>query len=219
MVTERIDPGRSLTRTELLSLAEAAHENAVDLAAEARQLLDTGRHARAYVLAEAAVEELGKLILVARVRVELAMGGSRVDWTRFWNRFIDHADKAWNAGFLDQLLSEQPEAWARGDVDAIRKDTGGTAKAKREAAYMVELRERALHVGFRDGKVECPSEQIPPADAPMIVDAVQQLSTMLAGLVAGEDRLKLIGRDPELRKHAYELRRRLNRIRPGPPPA
>jgi hypothetical protein len=34
----------------------------------------------------------------------------------------------------------------------------------------------------------------------------------LAGLVADEDRLTLIGRDPELRGHAYELRRRLGRI-------
>src|SRR5690348_7191228 len=123
MVTERIDPDRSLTRTELLSLAVAAHQNGVDLAAEARLLLDADRHARAYALAEAAAEEFGKLILVARVRVELAMGGGRVDWTRFWNRFIDHADKAWNAAFLDQVVSEQPEAWASGDVDAIRANT------------------------------------------------------------------------------------------------
>src|SRR5262245_29320649 len=119
MVTERPEAARSLSRAEILDMVKAVHENAVALAEEAEILLQAGRTARAYALAEAAAEELGKLVLLDRVCAEVAMGGGKVDWAGFWDKFHDHGPKAWNAAFLDHLLSEQPADCAAGNVDAV----------------------------------------------------------------------------------------------------
>ncbi len=48
------------TAGQLRQLAQAAAQNATDLAADARLLLDAGRFPRAYALATLALEELGK---------------------------------------------------------------------------------------------------------------------------------------------------------------
>jgi AbiV family abortive infection protein len=57
----------ALSRDEIEALAHAAHANASALAEEATILLEAGRLARAYALAETAAEELGKVVLLARV--------------------------------------------------------------------------------------------------------------------------------------------------------
>jgi hypothetical protein len=58
------------------------------------------------------IEALGKVVLLARVGAELAMGVGKLDWQTFWGKFADHGSKAWSVAFLDYLLTEQPGAWA-----------------------------------------------------------------------------------------------------------
>jgi len=205
----------ALSRDEIEDLARAVHANAVALAEEATILLEAGRRARAYALAETAAEELGKVVLVARVGAELAMGGGKVDWQTFWGKFADHGSKAWSVAFLDYLVSEQPGAWAGGEIETIRADEEGMATAQRQAAAMVALHERSLYVDFGAGKILTPDDPVVQENAEMIVSAVRELATTMAnlGLVADADALKRIASDPDLRRHAYELRKRLNRLR------
>lgn len=57
------------TASQLRQLAQAAAQNATDLAAAARLLLDAGRFSRAYALATLTLEELGKMELCHEVLV------------------------------------------------------------------------------------------------------------------------------------------------------
>jgi AbiV family abortive infection protein len=67
---------------QLRQLAEAAAQNAVDLAADARLLLDAGRFPRAHALATLALEELGKMDLCHQVLAgRLDDKGFRQEWS------------------------------------------------------------------------------------------------------------------------------------------
>jgi len=188
MATRNTGRATTLTRDEIEALGRAVHANAVELAEDATILLDAGRPARAYALAEAAAEELGKIVLLARVGAELAMGGGKVDWQTFWGKFADHGSKAWNAAFLDYLLGEQPGAWAAGDVEGIRADREGVATAQRQAAAMVALHQRSLYVDFEAGKILTPDDPIVQENAEMIVSAVRELATTMANPRLGRQR-------------------------------
>jgi len=70
------------TAGQLRQLAQAAAQNAVDLAADARLLLDAGRFPRAYALAALALEELGKMELSHQVLAgRLDDKGFRQEWS------------------------------------------------------------------------------------------------------------------------------------------
>lgn len=67
---------------QLRQLAQAAAQNASDLAADARLLLDAGRFPRAHALATLALEELGKPELCHAVLAgELDAKGFREEWS------------------------------------------------------------------------------------------------------------------------------------------
>jgi len=70
------------TAGQLRQLAQAAAQNAADLAADARLLLDAGRFPRAHALATLALEELGKPELCRAVLAgELDDKGFRQEWS------------------------------------------------------------------------------------------------------------------------------------------
>lgn len=69
------------TAGQLRQLAQAAAQNATDLAADARILLDAGRSSRAYALATLALKELGKMELCHEVLAgRLDDKGFRQEW-------------------------------------------------------------------------------------------------------------------------------------------
>src|SRR5260370_24294125 len=71
------------TAGQLRQLAQAAAQNAADLAADARLLLDAGRFPRAYALATLALEELGKMELCHEVLAgRLDDKGFRQEWSQ-----------------------------------------------------------------------------------------------------------------------------------------
>jgi AbiV family abortive infection protein len=72
---------------QLRQLAHAARSNAVDLAGDARLLLDAGRYGRAHALATLAFEELGKMLLCRD-----ALAGV-VDEKAFRSGWSNHAAK------------------------------------------------------------------------------------------------------------------------------
>jgi AbiV family abortive infection protein len=204
-----------LSRADVADLQAAILQNAANLADAARTLLQIGRNEQAYALAEAAAEELGKYVLTIRVGIEVTFGGGRTDWIRFWGKFHDHGIKAWNVALVDYLAADRLEDWATGNVDAISGDKAGLEQARYQAAAMVELRERALYVDFRGGKVRRPAEQISGEHAAMMLDAVGGLLARVKelGLIADEERLKAMASDKELRARADALRKLINRIR------
>ena len=70
------------TAGQLRQLAQAAAQNAADLAADARLLLDAGRFPRAHALATLALEELGKPELCRAVLAgKLDDKGFRQEWS------------------------------------------------------------------------------------------------------------------------------------------
>jgi AbiV family abortive infection protein len=204
-----------MSREDVAALQAAILQNVSNLADAARSLLEIGRHEQAYALAEAAAEEMGKYMLVIRVGIEVTFGGGRTDWTRFWGKFHDHGVKAWNAALADYLVADRLEDWARGNVEAISADTAGLEQARYQAAVMVELRERALYVDFRKGRVRRPAEQISRDHAAMMLQAVAGLLERFneLGIVADAARLKAMASDKELRARAQALRKLVNRIR------
>ena len=76
------------TAGQLRQLAQAAAQNATDLAADARLLLGAGRFSRAYALATLALEELGKMELCHEVLA------GRLDDKGFRQEWLNHPSKA-----------------------------------------------------------------------------------------------------------------------------
>jgi hypothetical protein len=75
------------TAGQLRQLAQAAAQNATDLAADARILLDAGRSSRAYALATLTLEELGKMELCHKVLA------GRLDDKGFRHERLNHPSK------------------------------------------------------------------------------------------------------------------------------
>lgn len=69
-------------------------DNARDLVQDAQILLAKRRYARAFFLAQIAVEELGKYIMLISCAMQVAYGN--VDWQDFWKRFRHHKEKITN---------------------------------------------------------------------------------------------------------------------------
>jgi AbiV family abortive infection protein len=98
---------------QLRLLAAAAEGNAADLAADARLLLEAGRHARAHALATLALEELGKRTLCLE-----ALAG-KLDENGFRKAWSSHLDKL-ESSYLEAILSansaQRLSAWYKDDA-------------------------------------------------------------------------------------------------------
>jgi len=198
----------------------AIHENARVLVDDARLLLEADRIPRAYALAELAAEELGKLIMVSRTAIDVALGHP-VDWARFRKRFQDHNPKAANIALLDHILDGYIEAWRSGDAEAIRAGEG-FAQAEQNAAVMPQAKNRALYVDYRAGRVLVPEASIPRAWAEkMVVGVAQRVKDVKEkGLPPRKGWLEEMAADPGMRQRAEELRKRAKAAdEPQPRPA
>jgi AbiV family abortive infection protein len=106
-----------LSTKQRFELAGASVANAIDLNADARVLLASGRLQRAAFLLYACVEEL--------LKGHLCLRGDPDDWTEFWRTFRDH----------DRKLAQLDEV-----------DPGQPANVDELIAVLTRWRERCLYV-------------------------------------------------------------------------
>ena len=110
-----------------LSLEQLTHgsvqalQNAVDLIGDAECLFKEGRWARSAFLAQIAIEELGKYLIIMGAIGNVIAG--QIEWKMFWKRFVSHREKAGNIFFFDAALSPSQEgqkivrAFEKADID------------------------------------------------------------------------------------------------------
>jgi len=189
----------------------AVCRNARSLADDAQILLDDGRYARAYAIAELGAEELGKLLMLGNVAIFRALGES-IDWARFWRRFYDHSPKASNISLLDYMYGSKFSQWASGDLEAIKADEAGLEEAARQAAIMAIAKNRALYVDWREGKLLSPEASIPKDWAEQMTKAVADLVTRMAenGMPPEKGWLGNQALSADFREKAMKLRQRLS---------
>lgn len=141
-----------ITLESLTAYQDAAMRNAVALVEEAKVLLEAGHYARAYFLAEAAIEEAGKAAIAhfAKGR-NLASPGVRA---RLRIEFEDHAAKirAAFAAHLMNLMKLEPKQ-LREQLEQVFKYTGALQRG----------RESAMYADFRrDGTTYAPADVVKP---------------------------------------------------------
>jgi AbiV family abortive infection protein len=104
---------------QLRQLAQAAVQNATDLAADARLLLDAGRFPRAHALATLALEELGKVVLCKEVLA------GRLDDKSFRREWPNHPSKLDRSRLLAVLSAPTVErVFATAEDDSETKLRG-----------------------------------------------------------------------------------------------
>jgi AbiV family abortive infection protein len=110
---------RQLTKSTLIELSKAALENAEALVGEAEKLLDGKHFARAYFLAVAAIEEIGKSALAFNA------AGRDLDNPRVAKaareKFLDHKSKIISAFGPSLHLSQKDGLEEAVEVTILRK--------------------------------------------------------------------------------------------------
>jgi AbiV family abortive infection protein len=148
---------------DLVTLLQACLDNAGDLLADARLLLDADRAPRAHALATLAFEEIGKacICLLALLPMPEPFFGFR-GADDFWAAWNSHTDKlAWARGFLTLLMSEPTGPAQEAAVRVI------------DAAGADHLRKmRGLYVDYLAGTVLLP-ENITATEARELTADVQ----------------------------------------------
>lgn len=202
-----------LTVDRIEELIGAAWANSLRLASDARLLLDQGRLATAYAIAEVACEEAGKILMLTAAGTDLAIGRP-VDWKELRRRLTDHASKIRTLMQFDWAINDQEAAWRSGDLDALLQDGAGRRKAASEAAEALVLRERALYVEVGPLGISTPETSVRPEDAKMMVEGIEAMLTQMHGVgaVPRPGALRQLARDPDRRKQAVRLGRVLNRL-------
>lgn len=142
-----------------VELVQALLENAGDLAADARLLLEHDRFARCYALSALAGEELGKIAIC----LDWLFGESSSSLKETRKAWQSHGDKlaslaSYRAAFIEEPGTIKPEI--------LRAD------AKRLASRKMD----ALYVDFREGLVRVPAE-VAPRDA---IDLLGQVEEAIA---------------------------------------
>ena len=174
------------TAGQLRQLAQAAAQNATDLAADARLLLDVGRFSRAYALATLTLEELGKMELCHEV-----LAGSWM--TRgFRHGWLNHPSKLgrsrvlaiFSAPAVDRVFAtvEDDSAMTFGGlyVGVNPADPSGAPVTPSDAApmparKMVETEEEAAALALRSHSL-----------GPRLAEGQAQRSGRVASRVTGE---------------------------------
>lgn len=123
---------------DLIKLYRAALANAHDLADDASLLAANGRYSRAYALATLAWEELSK---AHQCITAVILPSYTPD--DFWRTFGDHQPKLARAHAIDSFLENQLFPNAK--------------LSNSEAKQINELKERALYIGYKHGRILQPN--------------------------------------------------------------
>jgi AbiV family abortive infection protein len=126
--------------------------NSTDLLGEADLLFDAKKYARALALAHFAMEEMGKVVSLMSLAVELAIG-SEPDWPA--------AEKAWSSHNIKfQLFHVVDLVTQATTAAALSGDLGLLEELELRLAGR-PLREMSLYVDIEDGVAQLPSARFP----------------------------------------------------------
>src|SRR5689334_13010231 len=128
---------------DLLTLLHAALANAKDLLDDAELLAGAGRFPRALALATLSWEELSKADLCV-----LAIALPELEPDYFWKHFRNHEGKLARIHAFSGFLRPEP----------IRSVTEYAKKVKGLSKSTQDLKERALYVDYRRGRILLPSQ-------------------------------------------------------------
>lgn len=136
-------------------------DNAESLHKEAKLLLDAGFHARAYLLAYFACEELGKLPIIVGV-VGALMKSEEVDWPKTLKRLRDHQTKVVSDDFHQYVFGK--------DLDLINdSDLKWLEEARTTAPKRVVLKNNSTYVDVVGNQIISPLSAVTKEDATMMI--------------------------------------------------
>src|ERR1019366_517071 len=143
---------RIMQKELYLTLHRAAHNNAIDLLAEAEILFERERYSRAYSLAFTALEEISKSQLAADVFT------GYITEVEFQKVFLKHEKKI------------KRMAWATNDAEDYLSSDGTFVEVQKPK---FTVRNDAMYVNLKDDKVYSPSDAIGRKDAQSIIHTVE----------------------------------------------
>jgi AbiV family abortive infection protein len=169
----------ALTPKLLGGLARAALDNSSNLLADAKLLLNEGRHPRALALTVLAAEEFGKhMICMSAAAFDLE---DPTEVKKFWKRFRSHEAKYqnWHGQLIDYIAIDPRTPFEPSKVEPDLWD-----EMWQEMPHVVEeamtLKLRALYVDEQDGQPTRPDDLVDPElaitawkDVSMIVEDAQ----------------------------------------------
>jgi AbiV family abortive infection protein len=136
--------------------------NATELKSEAELLLAHGHHARAYLLAHLASEELAKIVLLARA-AKAVRDAEPMQWAKVQKVMREHTDKLAILIFADHADSI--------DVGEDDEDTQLDVKLRRVAEFN-RKKNASMYVDLASGLFSTPKDEITEADAKTMLDAL-----------------------------------------------
>ena len=153
---------KQLSIDELHGLRLRIFDNAESLHKEAKVLLDAGFHARAYLLAHFACEELGKLPIIVGI-VGSLMKNEVVDWNKAMKRLRDHKSKVDSDDFHQYVFGRELDLLADSDLEWLKE-------ARAKATQRVELKNNATYVDVSGTSVVSPMDAITSDDATKMIE-------------------------------------------------
>lgn len=138
----------SLSLTEIDNAIDALLDNASQLTEEAKVLLDAGRFARAFALAQLAREELSKSMMLQAAGARLVTRVS-VCWKKLKRRLRNHTDKLRLESCLHAI-----QLYGAGHAAESEKLL---SRISAIANYQNDLKNAALYVGIKEGAMSTPS--------------------------------------------------------------
>jgi len=161
---------------------QALLKNATDLLGEADLLFDAKRYARALALAHFAMEEMGKVVFLMSLAVDIALG-DEPDWKV--------AEKVWSShGYKFELFHIVDLVTQAQTATALVNDLGLLQELEFRLAGR-PLREMALYVDIDDGLVNVPSARFTEDVARLYLGtAFHTGKALVEVLAASSDRLE-----------------------------
>lgn len=153
---------KQLSIDELHGLRLRIFDNAESLHKEATVLLDAGFHARAYLLAHFACEELGKLPIIVGIVGNL-IRCEPVDWNRAMKRLRDHKSKVDSDDFHQYVFGRELDLLADSDIAWLKE-------ARPKAMQRVALKNNSTYVDVSGNKIVSPMDAITKEDATEMIE-------------------------------------------------
>src|SRR5438034_11564827 len=94
---------RILNMEQIAQGMDCCVTNAEELLSDAEILMTSNSYPRAYVLAQFACEELGKVLILYAAATKL-YSGLQVEWNKIFNELKDHSKKTHKFVILGQIL-------------------------------------------------------------------------------------------------------------------
>lgn len=151
---------KKLSIDQLHKLRRLIFENAGSLYKEAKLLNENGMHARAYLLAYFACEELGKIPIIVGAIGKLIQG-KEVDWQKLNKRFCNHKAKVESEDYHHYVFGLEPDLLRNSDVKWLEKQ---------KSPSKVDKKNKSTYVDVVDGKIILPVEQISAEEAQELID-------------------------------------------------